>query len=420
MAILCSDLYNIQGLEGLIQIAGHGGNHREIKWVCKLDSMEISNKVSDVAQNGDLIFVLGSNLIQDKKSISQCIEEANRYHAAGLIMCYEAQHVEMITCEAAELSEQLQFPLFELDIDKEAEKKTLKEICRAIVVDSLNDTPGKNILESVLMNEKLESEYSEERFRSYGININSMNQIGIFKFIGFDDTTKEKYQEDDKISKQIVHELNDSIQNVFVSNCPPRNVMTVIKNDCVVFLTVGFTDNDEIADIIFKIYKELKVRIPGANISFGLGCAYSGISGVCRSYHEARQMMKLKKIEGLHCISSSLKHLEVYLFLVGVKEQMLLENYTAKVIGPLLAHDKLNQAELTDTLDMYLNENANTANASDKLFIHKNTLKYRLKKIENLLNVDLHSLEDCLRLLLAIKAHKVLKMPLEEQDEDLE
>jgi len=82
------------------------------------------------------------------------------------------------------------------------------------------------------------------------------------------------------------------------------------------------------------------------------------------------------------------------------------------VLKDLIAYEKTNQIDLMETLDAYLNENANIIETSDKLFIHRNTLKYRLKKIENLLNVNLHSLEDCLKLLLAMKAYKIINAML--------
>ncbi len=82
------------------------------------------------------------------------------------------------------------------------------------------------------------------------------------------------------------------------------------------------------------------------------------------------------------------------------------------MLKDLIAYEKTNQIDLMETLDAYLNENANIIETSDKLFIHRNTLKYRLKKIENLLNVNLHSLEDCLKLLLAMKAYKIINAML--------
>ena len=106
--------------------------------------------------------------------------------------------------------------------------------------------------------------------------------------------------------------------------------------------------------------------------------------------------------------------MDVYLFLIQIdtKQKKILYEYVNYVLKDLIAYEKTNQIDLMETLDAYLNENANIIETSDKLFIHRNTLKYRLKKIENLLNVNLHSLEDCLKLLLAMKAYKIINAML--------
>jgi purine catabolism regulator len=44
---------------------------------------------------------------------------------------------------------------------------------------------------------------------------------------------------------------------------------------------------------------------------------------------------------------------------------------------------------LRETFDAYLRHSGNSAKICDELFIHRNTLSYRLRKIEDLLKLDL-------------------------------
>jgi purine catabolism regulator len=44
---------------------------------------------------------------------------------------------------------------------------------------------------------------------------------------------------------------------------------------------------------------------------------------------------------------------------------------------------------LRETLDAYLRHSGNSKGICDELFIHRNTLSYRLRKIEELLHLDL-------------------------------
>ncbi|MDO4573061.1 MAG: helix-turn-helix domain-containing protein [Clostridia bacterium] len=68
---------------------------------------------------------------------------------------------------------------------------------------------------------------------------------------------------------------------------------------------------------------------------------------------------------------------------------------------PLLqAEDERHALQLTETLKTYLACNCHLARTAEKLFIHKNTLLYRLNRIKSLLHGDLDEADE--RLLLAI------------------
>ncbi|KNY27989.1 helix-turn-helix domain-containing protein [Pseudobacteroides cellulosolvens] len=412
MPLLCSALFHLSILKDLKQIAGFEGNRRIIQWVVRTDLIKACEGAFSLIKKDDLVIVSGNNSGIKIKDMLALVNEAYKREAAGIIVCY-AMTVENLTYEVIELSNELKMPLFEMYMHNGTEVKIEKEICKAIIVDELNDTSDQNILECILNNENLDNGYIAECLNACGMSINNSNQAGIVKFEGFEDYIKENYQKyNDKITI-VVPELNNTIKNAASLLCPPRNIITAISNDSVVFLTTAFDDKDEIEEFLFKVDREMREKIPGTNLSLGLGGAHLGVAGINRSLREARQMLILKQVEGLSGLTHRFPHFDVYFLLMSLKDRKLLEKYLDKILKPLLSYDRLNQSDLIDTLDAYLNENASTIEASDKLFIHKNTLKYRLKKIESLLDVDLHSLEDCLRLLLAIKIHKLFKLSSE-------
>ncbi len=56
---------------------------------------------------------------------------------------------------------------------------------------------------------------------------------------------------------------------------------------------------------------------------------------------------------------------------------------------------------LCETLENYLKHNCNAKRTAEAMFVHRNTLNYRLKKISELLNCDLEDMNKCLSLKLA-------------------
>jgi DNA-binding PucR family transcriptional regulator len=87
-----------------------------------------------------------------------------------------------------------------------------------------------------------------------------------------------------------------------------------------------------------------------------------------------------------------------------------LESFTKLDLGTLRAYDTAKPACLENTLRTYLLCGCNIAAVASEMFIHPNTVKLRLRKIEKLLKRDLSNTEDLLNLRAAILISDVLKV----------
>ena len=76
----------------------------------------------------------------------------------------------------------------------------------------------------------------------------------------------------------------------------------------------------------------------------------------------------------------------------------------------LLAADREGNADLFETFAVYVECIGNINLVSDKLFVHRNTVKYRISKIEEILNTDLKDPEGYQVFLLSYQIIKYLKM----------
>lgn len=409
MTLLCRDLVKLPSLKNLKQIGDGNERNCPIKWVYKVNYPQFVKDISQNIQSGDLVIISGKNKYFNIDRVIEFIKEINSLNASGLIICSN-KAIDYLTYEVVETIKKLRFPLFYLQINLNEESAVVREICRAIIIDNINRVSKKNILEDILDNKKLEIQFVEKKFRLFGLNIDALNQIGIVVVEGFENTSQEEIHIAKEKMDNVYEKIKDIIKNVYLINT--SNAIVIKKFNSVIFLIEKFKDTIKFEHILFKIDKEVKKEFPDIILNFGLGEAHSGIKGINNSYYEAEQMIKLKRIDGVTGLTEALKNMDVYLFLIqiDIKNRKLLYNYAQYVLKDLISYEKTNQIDLMETLDAYLNENANIIEASDKLFIHKNTLKYRLKKIENLLNVNLHSLEDCLRLLLAMKAYKIINI----------
>jgi purine catabolism regulator len=91
---------------------------------------------------------------------------------------------------------------------------------------------------------------------------------------------------------------------------------------------------------------------------------------------------------------------------VGFLPVSLADNERAarRVLGPLLAYDEDKRSHLVDSLRAFLEENRSWQRASRRLQVHKQTLVYRIERVEQLTGRQLDSTADVAELWLAIQA----------------
>ena len=73
----------------------------------------------------------------------------------------------------------------------------------------------------------------------------------------------------------------------------------------------------------------------------------------------------------------------------------------------LLRYDKENDTELAETLYNYLLFERNVSAASENLYIHRNTMTYRLKKIDSLVKINYEAAEERQYLILSFEMHQI-------------
>ncbi|WP_425804632.1 PucR family transcriptional regulator [Desulfitobacterium sp. Sab5] len=139
---------------------------------------------------------------------------------------------------------------------------------------------------------------------------------------------------------------------------------------------------------------------------FGLGNLYPTARYIHRSFQEARSALELGQLFNLENRIIAFQDLGVMRLLYKLDRQEL-EDYRNEILGPMLKFDKENNLALEETLLAYFTSSTDINAAGDKLFLHPNTLRYRLKKAAEILGRDLTVLENQVNLFIALKIGKL-------------
>lgn len=99
------------------------------------------------------------------------------------------------------------------------------------------------------------------------------------------------------------------------------------------------------------------------------------------------------------------KELGIYQLLFYIDDTSKIDDYVKEILNPLLIYDKKNNQNLTDTLREYLKCGQNVSQASQNLYIHRNTMIKRVEKIEELLGCSIKNAEVTNQLYNAVKIY---------------
>jgi len=151
---------------------------------------------------------------------------------------------------------------------------------------------------------------------------------------------------------------------------------------------------------------KLAARLPGANVYCGVGRVMMG-SGLRQSFRDACEALELSLT--LHAGSrptffgdSSLYHL-----LKALGDSERLRHFSSVWLDSLIDYDSQQHSGLLETLQVYFENNGNTARTAAQLNIHRNTLAYRLSRIAAITQLDLEDADVRLNLQLALKARQM-------------
>lgn len=139
-------------------------------------------------------------------------------------------------------------------------------------------------------------------------------------------------------------------------------------------------------------------------LSIAAGSPYPSLHHMNQSYSEAEDLLKTGKTLPIYPPVYHAYNWEVQLALLP---SQIKSNFREKLLmrlKPLIEKDDF--TELARNFIMYCTCNMNISKAAKALYIHRNTLIYRLKKIERITSIDTGNFEQCMLLYLILKNYK--------------
>jgi purine catabolism regulator len=156
--------------------------------------------------------------------------------------------------------------------------------------------------------------------------------------------------------------------------------------------------------------KEVEQRTAGP-VRAGAGSAGPPLE-TARGLRESRYALQVCRLEGWD--SAGFEDLGTYRLLLSMAEPDALRAFADALLAPLDVYDGEQGGDLIPSLRSFLQHNSRWEAAAAELYVHRHTLRYRMRKVEELTGRDLGSSFDRMEFWLAIRARELLGTQAEE------
>lgn len=104
----------------------------------------------------------------------------------------------------------------------------------------------------------------------------------------------------------------------------------------------------------------------------------------------------------------SYKDLGSYKFLLPLKDKPELLEFHDEIILPIVEYDNKYKQDLLKTAMCFIDNDGDFSKTAKKMFLHENSIRYRINKIMEILNLRNKDLMFCEQLSIAVKLHRIL------------
>lgn len=182
------------------------------------------------------------------------------------------------------------------------------------------------------------------------------------------------------IHHRIIHEVKAFLPKC--AACEYQNTIAVLTDKALRNRITGFLEREKWA----------------ANLSVGISLPVYHVNELQTAYRQACLAMTGEDAPGIRdCRDHALAYL-----LRQLREQELAPHLRHPAIAILQNYDKANNTELFHTLDAYLSHSCSQNQTAEFLHIHLNSLKYRLRRIAELADIDFKNQEEIFYLQLSL------------------
>lgn len=368
MAVELNNLYEDIYKDYDIRLLSNSCFGKKISWVHIVENIDFIS----LLHGGEFVFNSGLNY-ETKETQKRFIDKLIAVGAGALIVAFQENH--SFPREIIAYCNRMHFPLFQAGW--QAPYLDIMHHCAALI---LNSERTELDLSAALKNaiyfpadDKLYLNYFERN----GF-LRDMSYTMIILGCGSDDTSYRTER---------LGQLEKALRYVI------RKCVIYAEKDRLIILAAGYVPS--------RLKKEFESFCDkNSDIYIGIGSTQNRIQDVHLSHHSAAIAYRLSytAISGrLLCYDE----LGIYQLLTDVSNPAIYPAFVRDTLGKLIEYDEENDTDYLSVLKCFFEHECSILHTSEALFYHKNTLKYKMRTIKEILQYDIMSNENRVRIMTA-------------------
>lgn len=201
------------------------------------------------------------------------------------------------------------------------------------------------------------------------------------------------------------NEIQEILKSLFTTQAGDF-VTSVDEKNIILIKQLENKENSEEVENIARMIGDMINTEAMIQVKVSYGTVVGELKEVSKSYKEAKMALDVGKIfyADKSVVSYSSLGIGRLIYQLPVN---LCQMFMDEIFGD--SRDELLDEETLATVNMFLDNNLNVSETARKLFVHRNTLLYRLEKLEKSTGLDIRVFEDALTLKIALMVVSYLK-----------
>lgn len=395
--ITCKDVLNLK-LDGVELVAGQEGLNRMVTWTYMVQTRPYDEHMN----HGNLALLVVDFIRFDFQEVARTMEELYELGISGLAISVLDDR-EPIPDTLIKRANELRLPLFFIRWESASFVDIAQSVGMLIYENSTHAKRAGDYLYNLLFGYDINDRYIGKISAQFGLDFTKPYRVGII-------AVDRKYGDNLEQNEHTYEHYANCLDNE-VTGLEGHPMFMRFLNQFVLLFEAR--EDKQTEKQLEKMLQRLDMSLQFRGVIRStciLGNAYCNPKSYGRSYHEAKELLakkdQLPYSQDKKVISASSMGIYKYLFHSGNQAEILA--YCNEKLRRLEEYDHANGTFLVQTLLTYYMNGFNVSKTAEDLYIHRNSLQYRLSKVSDLLEFDLDDYMEYLDILNCILVKKLM------------